>query len=53
MIALVGVSLRFQRKYFGDRVSAGPEGPGDVCATAISTPNPAKQRAGAAARGDD
>ena len=53
MIALVGVSLRFQRKYFGDRVSAGPEGPGDVCATAISTPNPARQRAGAAARGHD
>jgi ACR3 family arsenite transporter len=45
MIALVGVSLRFQRRYFGDRVTAGPEGPGDVCATEIHIPGPVSSQA--------
>lgn len=45
MIALVGVALRFQRRYFGDRVTVGPEGPGDVCATEIPMPKPAGKRA--------
>ena len=38
LIGLVGVALRFQRRYFGDEVEAG--GPGDVCATEVILPRP-------------
>jgi ACR3 family arsenite transporter len=41
LIGLVGVALRFQRRYFGDEVEAGgPAGPGDVCATEVILPRP-------------